>query len=78
MDEPTNGLDPNWVNRFVAIFNEIKKKGTIIVFSTHMMDVAAETGDIIMFMKQGEVIETIVNDGDVDETTMRLLKLHRQ
>ncbi len=77
MDEPTNGLDPNWVNRFVDIFNEIKKKGTIIVFSTHMMDVAAETGDIIMFMKQGEVIETIVNDGDVDETTMRLLKLHR-
>ena len=43
-----------------------------------MMDVAAETGDVILFMKQGEVIETIVNDGNVDETTMRLLKLHRQ
>ena len=78
MDEPTNGLDPNWVNRFVDIFNEIKKTGTIIVFSTHMMDVAAETGDIILFMKQGEVIETIINDGNVDETTINLLKLHRQ
>lgn len=78
MDEPTNGLDPNWVNRFVEIFNEIKKKGTIIVFSTHMMDVAAETGDMIMFMKQGEIVETIINDGRVDETTIRLLKLHRQ
>lgn len=78
MDEPTNGLDPYWVNRFVDIFNEIKKSGTIIVFSTHMMDVAAETGDIILFMKQGEVIETIINEEDVDETTIRLMKLHRQ
>lgn len=78
MDEPTNGLDPNWVNRFVEIFNEIKRTGTIIVFSTHMMDVAAETGDVILFMKQGEVIETIINDGKVEETTIRLLKLHRQ
>ena len=43
-----------------------------------MMDVAAETGDIILFMKQGEVIETIVNDGNVEETTISLMKLHRQ
>ncbi len=78
MDEPTNGLDPNWVNRFVDLFNEIKKRGTIIVYSTHMMDVAAETGDIILFMKQGEVIETIVNDGNVEGTTLSLMKLHRQ
>ena len=78
MDEPTNGLDPNWVNRFVEIFNEIKKSGTIIVYSTHMMDVAAETGDLILFMKQGEIIERIVNEGNVDETTIRLMKLHRQ
>lgn len=77
MDEPTNGLDPYWVNRFVEILNEIKKTGTIIVFSTHMMDVAAETGDLILFMKQGEVIETLQHEGDNEKTTMRLMKLHR-
>lgn len=78
LDEPTNGLDPYWVNRFVEILNQIKKEGTIIVFSTHMMDVAAETGDVILFMKQGEVIETIHNENKIEETTMKLMKLHRQ
>ncbi|MGE7183815.1 ABC transporter ATP-binding protein [Peribacillus sp. NPDC006672] len=78
LDEPTNGLDPYWVTRFVEILNEIKESGTIIVFSTHMMDVAAETGDVILFMKQGEIIQTIRNEGNVEETTMKLMKLHRQ
>ncbi len=78
LDEPTNGLDPYWVNQFIEILNEIKKNGTIIVFSTHMMDVAAETGDIILFMKQGKVIQTIDNEVKSEETTMKLMKLHRQ
>ena len=78
LDEPTNGLDPYWVNQFIEILNEIKKNGTIIVFSTHMMDVAAETGDIILFMKQGKVIQTIENEASNEETTMKLMKLHRQ
>ncbi|MGE7603506.1 ABC transporter ATP-binding protein [Peribacillus sp. NPDC097675] len=78
LDEPTNGLDPYWVNQFIEILNQIKKNGTIIVFSTHMMDVAAETGNIILFMKQGEVIQIIKNENKIEETTMKLLKLHRQ
>lgn len=78
LDEPTNGLDPYWVNQFVNILNEIKKSGTIIIFSTHMMDVAAEAGDTILFMKQGEVIQTIENKNEIEETTMKLMKLHRQ
>lgn len=77
LDEPTNGLDPYWVNQFVEILNQIKKNGTIIVFSTHMMDVAAEIGDIILFMKQGKVIESIQNENKIEETTMKLMKLHR-
>jgi len=78
LDEPTNGLDPYWINRFVEILNQIKKDGTIIVFSTHMMDVATETGDIILFMKQGKVIQTIKNESKIEETMQKLIKLHRQ
>ncbi|WP_245645125.1 hypothetical protein [Peribacillus loiseleuriae] len=47
----------------------LKKNGTINVFSTHIMDVAAETG---------EVIESIKNENEIKETTMKLMKLHRQ
>jgi ABC-type multidrug transport system ATPase subunit len=78
LDEPTNGLDPYWINWFVEMINEIKKAGAIIVFSTHMMDVAAETGDVILFMKEGEVIQTINNNKNIEETTIKLMKLYRQ
>lgn len=78
LDEPTNGLDPFWVNEFVEILIQLKKSGTIIIFSTHMMDVAAETGDIILFMKQGEIIQRIINENEIEQTTMKLMKLHRQ
>ena len=43
-----------------------------------MMDVAAETGDTILFMQQGKVVQTIENENNNEETTMKLMKLHRQ
>jgi ABC-2 type transport system ATP-binding protein len=78
LDEPTNGLDPFWVNMFVNLLKEMKESGTIIIFSTHMMDVAAEVGDHILFMKDGSVVKHIRNTGSKEETTLQLLQLHRQ
>lgn len=78
LDEPTNGLDPYWVNVFVKLIKEIQKSGTIIIFSTHMMDVAAEAADRILFMKDGQIIEELQGEEQKDEMTMKLLKLHRQ
>lgn len=77
MDEPTNGLDPYWVDQFLAILFELKKNGTIIIFSTHMMDVAAEIGSEILFMKEGKVIETLNSQQSVKENIARLMELHR-
>lgn len=78
LDEPTNGLDPFWVNIFVNLLKEMKESGTIIIFSTHMMDVAAEVGDHILFMRDGSVVKRIRNTGNKEETTLQLLQLHRQ
>ncbi|MCM3736569.1 ABC transporter ATP-binding protein [Bacillus cytotoxicus] len=78
LDEPTNGLDPFWVNAFVEVLQDIKKKGTIVIFSTHMMDVAAEIGDCILFMKDGIVTNHIEHKGSKEEKTLHLLQLHRQ
>jgi ABC-2 type transport system ATP-binding protein len=61
LNEPTNGLDPFWVNKFVAILQEVKKAGITIVFSTHMMDVAAEVGDTILFMKERSLKQFVTN-----------------
>lgn len=42
-----------------------------------MMDVAAEIGDRILFMKEGKVIQEIRNAGDIENLTLKLLQLHR-
>ena len=78
MDEPTNGLDPFWINEFIELVQILKKKGMMIVFSTHMMDVAAEVGDRILFIHDGKLAESLVNDGkDIPGFTRRLLELYR-
>ncbi|WP_223812066.1 hypothetical protein [Geobacillus sp. 46C-IIa] len=35
LDEPTNGLDPFWIDRFIDILNQRKNEATIIIFSTY-------------------------------------------
>ncbi len=67
MDEPTNGLDPYWINEFINIVNEVKKSGTTIILSTHMMDVAAEVGDIIYFMKEGRIVHEFLHETDKEK-----------
>ncbi|WAA12984.1 ABC transporter ATP-binding protein [Fervidibacillus halotolerans] len=79
MDEPTNGLDPYWINQFVDLIKQMKKKGTTVIFSTHMMDVAAEVGDQILFMENGKLVKTLQNDfSDPASFTFELLHLYRK
>lgn len=78
LDEPTNGLDPYWVNTFLKIIKTLKRNGTMIIFSTHMMDVAAEIGDRILFMREGKVVQEIKNNGDLENVTLTLLQMHRR
>ncbi|WAA08743.1 ABC transporter ATP-binding protein [Fervidibacillus albus] len=79
MDEPTNGLDPYWINVFVDLIKQMKKNGTTVIFSTHMMDVTAEVGDKILFMENGKLVQTLRNDfSDPASFTVQLLKLYRK
>jgi ABC-2 type transport system ATP-binding protein len=79
LDEPTNGLDPYWINVFIVLLKKIKQSGTTIIFSTHMMDVAAEVGDQVIFMENGEMIAAITNDHvDPQRFMVDLLSRYRQ
>ena len=79
MDEPTNGLDPYWINEFIAIIKHLKEAGTITIFSTHMMDVAAEIADQVQFIEQGQLAKTLKNDfSNIEEYTKELLLFYRQ
>lgn len=56
LDEPTNGLDPYWINEFSNIIKDAKKAGQTVVFSTHDLHVAQNVADEVIFLSDGEVI----------------------
>ena len=58
LDEPTNGLDPYWINKFSNLMIEAKTAGQTIVFSTHDLHVAEKIADEVMFLSNGEVISS--------------------
>ncbi|QJD82822.1 ABC transporter ATP-binding protein [Cohnella herbarum] len=53
MDEPTNGLDPYWMNEFVQLIKNIKQEGHAIIFSTHQLPVAEDVADHVVFLNEG-------------------------
>jgi len=57
LDEPFSGLDPINTNLLKEIILEMKKKGKVIIFSTHLMDFAEKMCDHIAIIDEGKIIE---------------------
>jgi len=55
LDEPTNGLDPYWMDTFVNLVNMVKQEGHSVIFSTHQLDVADAAADRLVFLKDGNI-----------------------
>jgi len=57
LDEPFKGLDP--VNRqlFIDIFVDRARKGTTILYSTHVIDEAQKMADSLLIIKDGKKLE---------------------
>lgn len=53
MDEPTNGLDPYWMNEFVRLLQLIRSEGHTVLFSTHQLEIAEEVADYVVFLNSG-------------------------
>ena len=57
LDEPTSGLDPLITEEFFKLLEEEKKKGTTILFSTHILSEVKKICDRIGIIKQGSLIK---------------------
>ena len=57
LDEPTSGLDPLVTEDFFKLLEEEKKKGTTILFSTHILSEVKKLCDRIGIIKNGELIK---------------------
>ncbi|MGO4542860.1 ABC transporter ATP-binding protein [Paenibacillus sp. 2TAB19] len=55
MDEPTNGLDPYWIETFVRMVKDLSANGQTVLFSTHQLQVAEALADRIALLRGGKI-----------------------
>ena len=56
LDEPTTGLDPQARRNLWDLVNQVKKKGTTVIMTTHYMEEAQILCDRIAIMDEGKII----------------------
>ena len=57
-DEPTSALDPEMIKEVLNVMLELAKDGMTMLLVTHEMGFAKAAADKIVFMSDGEIIET--------------------
>ena len=57
-DEPTSALDPEMIKQVLDVMLELAKEGMTMLLVTHEMGFAKAAANKIVFMSDGEIIET--------------------
>ncbi|MEZ9058441.1 amino acid ABC transporter ATP-binding protein [Vibrio pelagius] len=57
-DEPTSALDPEMINEVLDVMVELAEEGITMVCVTHEMGFAKKVADRVIFMDQGEIVES--------------------
>lgn len=77
-DEPTSALDPGLVGEVLSIMRQLDDEGMTQVVVTHEMRFAREAADRIIFLHQGELVESAPPEelftAPRDERTRQFLK----
>jgi ABC-2 type transport system ATP-binding protein len=55
-DEPFSGLDPLAQDELLAVMVELKQKGTMVLFSTHIMEHAEKICERILLVNKGKEV----------------------
>ena len=56
LDEPTSGLDPFSRNELLDVFDELKKDGVAVFFSTHIISDIEKCADDIVYISGGKIV----------------------
>jgi ABC-type polar amino acid transport system ATPase subunit len=57
-DEPTSALDPEMINEVLDVMKNLAREGMTMVVVTHEMGFAREVSDWVIFMDNGQIVET--------------------
>ena len=61
-DEPTSALDPEMIAEVLDVMVELAKEGMTMICVTHEMGFARSVADLMVFLDEGEVVESAVTD----------------
>ncbi|WP_240666668.1 ABC transporter ATP-binding protein [Longirhabdus pacifica] len=56
LDEPTNGLDPFWMDSFVTLMKLAKENNQSVLFSSHQLHIAEQVADKLIFLNEGHIL----------------------
>jgi len=57
-DEPTSALDPEMIKEVLDVMKELANEGITMLVVTHEMGFAREVADLVIFMDEGNIVET--------------------
>ena len=57
-DEPTSALDPELVGEVLSVMRDLAKSGMTMIVVTHELGFAREVANRVVFMDQGQVVES--------------------
>jgi ABC-type polar amino acid transport system ATPase subunit len=57
-DEPTSALDPEMISEVLDVMIDLAKEGMTMICVTHEMGFARAVADKVIFMDQGEIVES--------------------
>ena len=61
-DEPTSALDPEMINEVLDVMTRLAQTGMTMVVVTHEMGFARRAADRVVFMADGQIVETATPD----------------
>ena len=78
LDEPFVGLDPKASYLLKEVFKELCDNGSLIFFSTHVLEVAEKLCNKIAIIKKGKIVaqgptESVIKDNSLEEIFLELL-----
>jgi ABC-type polar amino acid transport system ATPase subunit len=57
-DEPTSALDPEMISEVLDVMTDLARDGMTMIVVTHEMGFARSVADNIVFMDEGEIVES--------------------
>ena len=74
-DEPTSALDPEMINEVLEVMIQLAKDGMTMIVVTHEMGFAREVAHKVIFMDDGQIVETAPPDDFFDQCKQERTRL---